>query len=69
MVRLRESAGLHRRERFGVLEEEEEGVGEDDVRGGPVLSMLFPVLNQLRLVQRTLLQNDDVHLADLGQIS
>ena len=69
MVWLRESAGLHRRERFGVLEEEEEGVGEDDVRGGPVLSMLFPVLNQLSLVQRTLLQNDDVHLADLGQIS
>ena len=51
---LRQTSGLHRRKRFGVFEEEEESVGENDVRIRPVLSMLFAVLQQLRFVKRTL---------------
>ncbi len=42
--------GLHRGKGLGVFEEEKECVGEDDVRPGPILPMLFPILDLVSIL-------------------
>ena len=46
---------LHGGEGLGVLEEEQEGVGQHGVARRPVLPLPLPVLHQLGAVQGTLL--------------
>ncbi len=36
------------------------------MRDGPIFPVLFSILDELRLVQRTLLQNNDVYFSDLN---
>ena len=55
MVGLLVVRALHGGEGLGVLEEEQEGVGQDGVARGPVLPLALPVLHQLGAVQGTLL--------------